>query len=46
MRIEFECQCGESISDFTRGNADEMSVRIVCDKCGKWYAVTVSDISQ
>lgn len=43
LEINFECQCGEMISDFTRG--EEMpNVRLACDECGAHYAVTVTTL--
>ena len=42
MNIEFECDCSEAISEFTRGNNDPINSRIKCDECGAVFAVTVS----
>lgn len=44
MKFEFECGCGEEVSDFTRGGDVEMSTSIVCEACGSMYAVTITTI--
>lgn len=44
MEFQFDCECGESVSTFTRGDAHEINTRICCDECGAVYAVTITPI--
>lgn len=46
MEYEFECGCGERLSDFTRGRNAEISTTIRCDECGTFYALTITTIEQ
>jgi hypothetical protein len=42
MKFGLTCKCGGEMSEFTRGEEDEMSCQIQCEKCDAIYAVTVS----
>lgn len=45
MQVEFECGCGEMISEFTRGEEGEISALVECEECAAVYAVTISGIA-
>jgi len=46
MEIAFDCECGEEVSDFTRGEGSEISAHLQCDSCGAVYAVTITPLQR
>ncbi len=44
MELEIDCECGEPISEFTRGADSNFDTRVECDECGNVYAVTITPI--
>ncbi|QZY00838.1 hypothetical protein [Halobaculum rubrum] len=44
MEYSFECECGEEVSDFTRGGDVEVSTVAVCEECGTTYGLTITAI--
>lgn len=44
MEYTFECECGEEVSDFTRGGDVEVSTVAACDECGTTYGLTITTI--
>jgi len=47
MRFEFECDCGEAVSDTVRGRGvTKTDFQIQCDDCGAVYAVTVTQLQE
>ncbi|SHH41818.1 hypothetical protein [Halobaculum gomorrense] len=44
MEYTFECECGEEVSDFTRGGDVEISTVAVCEECGTTYGLTITTI--
>ncbi|MFC7070099.1 hypothetical protein [Halobaculum lipolyticum] len=46
MEYAFECECGEQVSDFTRGGDVEVSTVAVCDDCGAAYGLTITTLQR
>ena len=46
MEFQFDCSCGEQISDFTRSNNSSTDFQIECDDCNAWYTVTITQIRE
>lgn len=44
MEFEFDCVCGNPVSDFTRGDPSEVDLIVECSDCGAIYALTVTQI--
>lgn len=42
MDIQFDCSCGDRISEFTRGPSPDIQVK--CEQCGAIYAVTITQL--
>jgi transcription elongation factor Elf1 len=45
MEIEFDCDCGETVSHTTRGGS-ETNLTYVCDNCERMYAVTITTLTE
>lgn len=45
MEIEFDCECGEQVADFTRGGGQEISTQLRCEDCGTVYAITITPLN-
>lgn len=43
MDFRFDCDCGETIEDFTRGGPDA-SLLVECEVCQSVYAITITPI--
>jgi uncharacterized Zn finger protein len=43
MEVEFSCDCGNDISEFTRGNATK-NVQLECSNCGAVWTLTLTNI--
>jgi uncharacterized Zn finger protein len=43
MEVEFSCDCGHDISEFTRGDATK-NARIECSNCGAVWTLTLTNI--
>jgi uncharacterized Zn finger protein len=43
MEVNFECECGHDVTDFTRGGASK-SATIECTECGAVWTVTLTNI--
>jgi len=43
MEIAFECDCGQDISEFTRGGTTK-NATLECPACGAVWAVTLTNI--
>jgi predicted SprT family Zn-dependent metalloprotease len=43
MEIQFECECGETVSHIKRGSTDTQ-LQYVCDGCETVYAVSITPI--
>lgn len=41
--IQFDCSCGDEISEFTRGGPDG-DVRVRCENCESRYVVTITKL--
>lgn len=46
MNFEFDCECGEEVSEFTRSNGSEVSTRAKCDGCDMVYAFTITPLGE
>lgn len=44
MEFHFECDCGEEISDFTRGVATEISTQVECGGCNSLHDLIFTSI--
>lgn len=44
MELELSCDCGQEISEFTRGSSADANFKVPCEECGAVYAVTVTQI--
>jgi hypothetical protein len=44
MEFQFDCGCGEQVSDFTRGKDEEITTRVRCSGCDTVYALTLTPI--
>lgn len=44
MEIELSCECGQEISEFTRGESTVANLQVPCEDCGAIYAVSVTRI--
>lgn len=45
MEFSFECNCGEKISDFTRGVTSDVSTQIGCSGCDSRYGLTITPVA-
>ena len=45
MEIEFDCDCGETVSHTTRGGS-ETNLTYVCDNGERMYAVTITTLTE
>lgn len=45
MEVQFECDCGSEVSDFSRSESGEADFRLNCEDCGAVYVVTVTQLS-
>ena len=46
MEFEFGCECGTTVSDFTRSEKPEQNFRMGCPDCQAIYAVTVTRLQE
>ena len=44
MKIQFDCECGAEVSDFTRGSQAEFDTRLQCQECGSVYALSITKL--
>ena len=44
MKIQFDCECGAEVSDFTRGSQAEFDTRLQCQDCGSVYALSITKL--
>lgn len=43
MELSFDCECGDTISEFTRGGpGSQLSTKVGCRSCDRIYAVTLT----
>lgn len=45
MQFCFECDCGGTISDFTRGATTDISTDVACSSCHSMHEVTIMSIT-
>lgn len=46
MGIEFDCSCGERITETTRGKQGEVpGVQLACSNCDSLYVVTITRLT-
>lgn len=45
MEIQFSCQCGDMVEEFTRGETSS-DVRVQCDACAAIYVVTITQLTE
>jgi len=43
MEIEFDCDCGEIVSQTTRGG-NKTKLQYICENCETIYAVTITPL--
>lgn len=47
MELSFDCDCGETVTDFTRGEAGEVKgTKLVCSSCEAMYVVTITQLRE
>ena len=46
MEFQFDCGCGEQVSDFTRGDDVEVTTNAICEGCGTMFALTITTIQK
>lgn len=47
MELSFDCECGEKVSDFTRGEGGEVAgIKLVCPSCEALYVATITQLRE
>lgn len=44
MEFQFDCECGATVSDFTRSGETEADFHMGCESCKALYLVTITQI--